>query len=406
MIWRNRSLVGLVAAELVSFTGSSMTYVALPWFVLATTGSVSKMGWVLGAEMLPLGLLGLPAGSLIARLGAKRTMLVSDAARVPLMLVLPILDWTGHLSFGALLGASFAIGCFSVPYFGSSTLIVPEVTGEDERVVAEVQAVLGGLNQATRIAGPVLAGVLIAATSPAAVLVVDGATYLFSFLTIALVVSVGRRVDETEESKGMLSGLRFLLHDPLLGPMMLAACGINLFVQGLSVGVNALAYFDYRSAHVAGLLFGAFGVGALLGSVVAQQLARRVDLLALAAFAMVALPLPLFALGLSLPWGVAMVVLGGFTFFTPLINAPVMGILTVRTPVALRPKVMTAVMMVVTAAGPLGFFGSGLVLRWISIQQLFCIVASTCLVGGLVFAGAVFKNRDAPASSVPELVVG
>lgn len=406
MIWRNRSLVGLVAAELVSFTGSSMTYVALPWFVLATTGSISKMGWVLGAEMLPLGLLGLPSGSLIARLGAKRTMLVSDAARVPLMLVLPILDWTGHLSLGALLAASFAIGCFSAPYFGSSTLIVPEVAGEDERAVAEVQAVLGGLNQSTRIAGPVLAGILIAATSPATVLVADAATYLFSFLTIATVVRVGRRVDETEESKGMLAGLRFLWHDPLLGPMMVAACGINLFGQGLTVGVNALSYFDYRSAHVAGFLFGAFGVGALLGAAVAQQLARRVDLLRVAAFAMVALPLPLFALGISLPWAVAVVVLGGFSFFTPLINAPVMGILTVRTPPALRPKVMTAVMTVVTAAGPLGYFGAGLVLRWISIQQLFVIVASTTLVGGIAFAGAVLKNRDAPAPSVPELVVG
>ena len=48
---RNRSLVGLLSAELVSFTGSSMTFVALPWFVLSTTGSTAKMGWVLAAEL-------------------------------------------------------------------------------------------------------------------------------------------------------------------------------------------------------------------------------------------------------------------------------------------------------------------------------------------------------------------
>ena len=53
-MWRNRSLVGLITAELVSLTGSSMTFVALPWFVLATTGSTAKMGWVLAAEMLPI----------------------------------------------------------------------------------------------------------------------------------------------------------------------------------------------------------------------------------------------------------------------------------------------------------------------------------------------------------------
>jgi MFS family permease len=80
---RNRSLAAIIVAELVSLTGSSMTYVALPWFVLVTTGSTAKMGWVLAAELLPVGLLGIPAGSLIARLGAKRTMNVADAARCP-----------------------------------------------------------------------------------------------------------------------------------------------------------------------------------------------------------------------------------------------------------------------------------------------------------------------------------
>jgi MFS family permease len=197
-MWRNRSLLGLVAAELVSLTGSAMTFVALPWFVLETTGSTARMGWVLAAEMLPIAIVGIPAGSVIARLGGKRTMLVSDAARGPLLLVIPILHHSGHLSFPALLGTTFAIGVFAAPYFASSRLVVPEVAGEDEQAVASVNAVLSGANQITQLAGPVLAGVLIAATSPATVLVVDGCTYVFSFLTIALVVRAGRRVEATE----------------------------------------------------------------------------------------------------------------------------------------------------------------------------------------------------------------
>src|SRR5215212_8361252 len=76
---RNRSLLAILSAELVSLTGSAMTLVALPWFVLLTTGSTAKMGWVLAAELLPVGLFGIPAGSLIARVGAKRTMNIADA---------------------------------------------------------------------------------------------------------------------------------------------------------------------------------------------------------------------------------------------------------------------------------------------------------------------------------------
>ena len=64
-----------------------------------------------------------------------------------------------------------------------------------------------------------------------------------------------------------------------------------------------------------GFLFGAFGVGALLGALAAQQLARKANLMKLAAFAIVAMPLPLFLLSASLPWGAALVVVAAFAFF-------------------------------------------------------------------------------------------
>ena len=406
---RNRSLLGLLTAELVSLTGSSMTFVALPWFVLVATGSTAKMGWVLAAEMLPIAIFGIPAGSLIARIGAKRTMLVSDAARGPLLLVLPVLHRTGHLSFAALLGTAFAIGVFAAPYFASSRIVVPEVAGEDERAVTEVNAILGGANQLTQLAGPVLAGVLIAATSASTVLVIDACTYAFSFLTIALVVRAGKRVDATAASRGLLAGVRFLMHDSLLGPILLAACAINFVAQGLIVGIQGLAYFRYDgNAHVLGFLFGAFGVGALIGAFAAQQLARRANLMRLAAFAIVAMPLPLFLLAASMPWGAALVVVAAFAFFSPLVNAPIVGVLTVRTPEALRPKVMTAVMTVASLAGPLGFLGAGVALRTISLSTLFVVLPALLTLGGLAFAAILLRHDGAAAdlAGVPNVAHG
>jgi MFS family permease len=398
---RNRSLAGLVAAELVSLTGSSMTFVALPWFVWATTGSTAKMGWVLAAEMAPMAIFGIPAGTLIAKLGGKRTMLVSDAARGPLMLVIPILYHTGHLSFAALLGATFAIGIFAAPYFASSRLIVPEVAGEDEQAVAGVNAVLSGANQLTQLAGPVLAGVLIAATSPATVLVIDGCTYVFSFLTIALVVRAGKRITGTERSKGLFAGLKFLLGDSLLGPIMISACVLNFVAQGIVLGVQALAIFRYgANPRVVGFLFAGFGVGALCGALVAQQLAQKVDLLKLAAVAIVAMPLPLFLLSPHLPWGAALVVVGGFAFFTPLVNAPVIGMLTVRTPLDLRPKVMTAVMTVATLAGPFGFITAGYALRHVALGSFFIALPALLTLGGLAMAAVLLRQPGAAAGDV------
>jgi MFS family permease len=58
-----------------------MTFLALPWFVLATTGSPTKMSIVLAVELAPVAILGIPSGAVIARWGARRSMLVSDLAR-------------------------------------------------------------------------------------------------------------------------------------------------------------------------------------------------------------------------------------------------------------------------------------------------------------------------------------
>jgi predicted MFS family arabinose efflux permease len=359
------------------------------------------MGWALAAEMLPIAIFGIPAGTVIAKLGAKKTMLISDAARGPLMLVIPILHHYGDLSFAALLGTTFAIGIFAAPYFASSRLVVPEVAGEDEQAVASVNAVLSGANQLTQLAGPVLAGVIIGLFGASTVLVVDGCTYIFSFLVILTVVRAGKRVEAAAQQKGVFSGLKFLLGDSLLGPMVIAACAINFVAQGIALGVQAIDYFRYHaSGHVVGILFAGFGVGALAGAIVAQQLTQKVPLLKLAAVAIVAMPLPLFLLSPTTPWPAATIILAGFAFFTPLVNAPVIGILTVRTPAELRPKVMTAVMTVATMAGPFGFIAAGYLLRHVSLGSFFIGLPALLMLGSLAFAGVLLRNQRGDAGDL------
>src|SRR5439155_7788648 len=99
VILRNPSLLALLAAELVSRIGSTMTFLALPWFVLVTTHSPAKMGIVLAVELAPTALLGIPSGTLVSRYGARLVMLGADLTRVPLMASLPILHAAGLLTF-------------------------------------------------------------------------------------------------------------------------------------------------------------------------------------------------------------------------------------------------------------------------------------------------------------------
>jgi predicted MFS family arabinose efflux permease len=161
------------------------------------------------------------------------------------------------------------------------------------------------------------------------------------------------------------------------------------------LGVQGLAYFRYdANAHVLGYLFAGFGIGALAGAIVAQQVTQKVSLLKLAAFGIVALPLPLFLLSPTTSWPVAVLILAAFAFFVPLVNAPVVGILTIRTPAELRPKVLTAFMTLATMAGPFGFIAAGYALRHAAIGSFFVVLPALLLLGGLAFAAVLLRHRS------------
>src|SRR5688572_3033741 len=210
---RTRGLRPLLAAEVISTTGGQMTWLALPWFVLVTSGSATRMSLVVAAELLGLAALGLPGGKLLGRFGAWRTMVFCDSTRAPLMLVVPLLHWTGGLSFGALLAIAAALGALSAPYFAAQKVIVPELLGEDEALVSRANALFQGATRATMLLGPVAGGVLIAFLSAPVVLAVDAATYAVSAVLLKLFVPRPEQLPAGDEDTGVRRGLRFLVRE-------------------------------------------------------------------------------------------------------------------------------------------------------------------------------------------------
>jgi MFS family permease len=398
-ILRNRSLAALIVAEIVSSLGSRITFLALPWFVLVTTGSAARMGIVLAVELAPVALLGIPSGAVVARLGARRTMQLSDLARVPLMCSIPLLHSAGMLSFPLLLAIVFAIGCFLAPFFASQRVILPELVGEDETTVAQANAVIEGATTLTNLLGPVVAGLLIAAVGATSVLYIDAATFLFSFLTLTFFVPSRPPQPQTDDARGVFAGLRFLLRDPLLWRIGLAAVFLNMFGSMLSAALPVLAFDEFsESSRVAGALFASLGAGALLGMFLAMKLMPRYKPLKLAAIGIVALPLPIWLLGLDLPLWATMAALFVSTIPQPLVNAPVIGLMTTRTPEALRPKLMTAVLTIAMLAGPVGLAAAGPLLEAFGTRAVFVIIAAGMTVFALYFASVAlrFGPRDVP----------
>jgi len=161
----------------------------------------------------------------------------------------------------------------------------------------------------------------------------------------------------------------------------------------MSAGLPVYAYdqFDGRS-WIAGLFYAALGAGAVVGSVLAVFVVRKVPPLRLAAFGIVAFSIPLWVLPFLPPWPVVFAALFLATLFTPLVNGPTLGVMTSRTPPELRPKVMTAAISASTLAAPVGFLVAGQVLERWGIVPLFTAVVLGITWMAIVFASVTWRH--------------
>jgi predicted MFS family arabinose efflux permease len=186
--------------------------------------------------------------------------------------------------------------------------------------------------------------------------------------------------------------------------MMGAAAVINFVAQGLFGAIPVLVLRRYDAdPKILGFCFAAFGGGALAGSLLAAQIVRKVQLLKLASLAILVMALPLWFLAISMPWPVVLVVLGAFGYCAPLVNAPVLAILTTRPPGSLRPKVITAVMTISVVIGPLGFLAVGQALQHVGLRVVFLATAAGFTAGAIAFSAAARRggSGEEEAHAVP-----
>jgi len=361
---RDRELFALLVSETVSVTGSQMTWVALPWFVLTTTHSPGKMVLVLLSESLGLILLGLPGGTLLTKLGSRRTMILADGIRAPLTLVIPLLYWSGSLSFELLLGLVFAIGALSSPYFAAQRSIVPELVGEDAALVGKANVFLQSSQRVTMLLGPAIAGVLIALVGAPSVIVIDAATYVVSLVLVAGFVHPRKAVSVDHEDRGrFFDGVRYVLRDSLLRGWMVAFVIGDAAWMAFFAAVPVLVVSDYGSnPRIVGWIFAAFGVGAVAGNMAAFRLQERQDGLSIVATLVFGQALPLWVLVFQVPAAAIVAVLFVSGVFNGLVNPSIHALLTLSSPPAIRARVMSALATLFMLSSPLGLAFAGPVL--------------------------------------------
>jgi MFS family permease len=280
-----RPLAGVLVATWLALTGTRISVVAVPWFVLVTTGSATQTGLVAFCEMAPYVLVKALAGPLIDRTGPRTVSWSTDAVSATVAVAIPALHAGGRLSWWLLLLLVAVIGAVRAPGDLAKQVMVPEVA-ECGRVPLERAAGLSGVAERLALTvGPAAGGSIVALLGPMTALVVNALCFALGSLVIAFVVprNVGRSAEEPEREPGghgywrrFGEGMRFLYRDPLLLTVTAMISVTNLLDAAFtSVLVPVWAKESGNGPGAVGITGSAWGLAAVAGSLVAATIAHR-----------------------------------------------------------------------------------------------------------------------------------
>ena len=394
----------LWASEAVSVLGDMFQYIALAWLVITVTGSGLALGAVLIAVAVPRAILIVPFGVLADRRPARGLMVAAHVARGVIVGVMAGLAMTGSATVPALVVLGILFGAADALYMPAQQAFLPR-TVEAERLPS-ANALLQGTLQATSIAGPPLAGIVIAIAGAATAFAVDAVSFFVAALVILLMRpevarpaedaagGVGATVGANRDRAGssfkaeLAAGIRYVAADPAIRTLMLLALVLNFALNGpAGVGMAWLAQrrFDAGPAGL-GVMEAGWAAGALVGILLAGnvQLDRQGRLVV---GAVVVAGLMMAGVGVlgSLPGVVAALAMMGVAI--GYVNVVAVSWLQARVRPAMVGRVMSIVMLMSFGVTPVSLALAGALID-LDATALFVAAGALTVVTAL-FAAAI-----------------
>ncbi len=262
---RSRSFRIFAAGYLVSQTGEWMTLVALNWAVYEFTGSALYLGIINACRMVPAFLLSVPAGLLADRIDRRKLLVLLHAGIMPLTFCI-----------GYLLAAERPFWLLAVVVTLRSSLVavvipvrnslIPNLVPETQ--VASAVAVESGVRNLSRIAGPAIAGTLLAVTGVANVFWISGCSIAAVLLSLCF---VRPKPNEDAVSSNVKADLReaavYVKNSPAVQSLLILSGAPMVFAFPYTAMMPLFAEELLQlGPEGLGILLSAAAAGALVGS--------------------------------------------------------------------------------------------------------------------------------------------
>ena len=266
--------------QTVSNVGSSFTLFALPLLVFKLTGSALNLALVYAAEYLPYLLFGLLIGAGVDRVDRKRLLVAVDVTQALVISTIPLLAVLDLLSVWWIYVVGFVSSTLWICFNTAEFAAMPSLVNKEDLVTANGR--LQASYSAATVAGPLLAGLVVALVPVHAVLLVDALSFLVSALAVGLIkTSFNADVEEQQKKpagfrRDVAEGLRYVLGHPVLRNvcvmMALVNCvGFTVYAQLVLFAKERLEASDTQ----VGLLYAAGFVGMIVLALAAGPLRRR-----------------------------------------------------------------------------------------------------------------------------------
>lgn len=369
--------------------------------MLETTGSPALTGVTAAVHVLPVIISGALGGAVADRMGLRRASIASDLASAAAVAAIPLLYATAGIALWQLLVLVFLGTLLDVPGGSARVNLVADAAERAGISLERANAHLSAVQRGAQLAGPLIAGVLVALVGPATALWANAASFLLSALLIAAFVPRPAHpapVEHVTYIGQLRRGIGFVWGDPLTRFILLTVAVGNLLASpAFAVALPVYANQVLGSPIALGILTGSIGAGALVGALAygafGDRLPRRATFIA--AYAISGIPLATLAVVDDLVVGAAILAFVGLAS-APL-NPLIVSAVQRRTPAHMRAQVIGTSIALAWIAMPIGMLVAGVLAEAFGVRTLF-LIAGAAFAALFVFVLPVRVLRELDAS--------
>ncbi len=264
-------------AHAASLLGNVVALVAIPWFVLATTGSAARTGVAAFFASVPLALGAFFGGAVADRIGPRRASVLGDLLGAASVAGIPLLFALELLHFWHVLVLAFLGSLFDGPSQAARLALVPELAKGRAMALERANALYQGTEHVGYVLGAPLAGALIAGFGAPAALWINSGSFVVAALVVAFVPS-GPRGTSRDRSyvRDLLDGLSFVAREPVVRAFLALPTVGSFLVSPLTpVLLPLYARQELGGPAAFGVLMGAYGGGGIAGVALVGALGDR-----------------------------------------------------------------------------------------------------------------------------------